>query len=239
MTEGATSVRSIIGGNPDLVAETSDAWTAGIVVQPPDIGLSVALTWYEIELENTVQDPSIGYVLGACYGSEGLSHAFCDRVGPRGPDGFLTDVDASLLNVGRRFTRGFDTDFVYEHEFPTFDLTVDGTINILKEQTTELFDDTWNAVNNWGFPKWTGVMDVSIDYRDWRLFWRMDFIGPTVATPVYDPGTTNVDRQYWTDKHWEHTLSARYSASELGVAHDRTEHLRQAASPCRGRRATG
>ena len=213
-TEGAPSVRSIIGGNPDLVAETSDAWTAGIVVQPPDIGLSLALTWYEIELENTVQDPSIGYVLGACYGSEGLSHAFCDRVGPRGPDGFLTDVDASLLNVGRRFTRGFDTDFVYEREFPTFDLTVDGTINILKEQTTELFDDTWNSVNNWGFPKWTGVMDVSIDYRDWRVFWRTDFIGPTVATPVYDPGTTNFDRQYWTDKHWEHTLSARYSASD-------------------------
>ena len=212
--QGVPSIRNVVGGNPDLLAETSDAWTAGIVVQPPDIGLSLALTWYEIELENTVQDPSTGYVLGSCYGSAGLSHAFCSRVAPRGPEGFLTDVDASLLNVGRQFTRGFDTDFVYQYEFPSFDLTIDGNINILKEQTTELFDEVWNSVNNWGYPKWTGVMDVFVDYRDWRLLWRSDFIGASVATPVYDPGTDNIDRQYWTDKHWEHTLSARYSASD-------------------------
>ena len=215
--EGVPGIRSVTGGNPNLLAETSEAWTAGIVVQPPDTGLSLALTWYEIELENTVSNPTVGYVLGSCFGSAGLSHAFCSRVGPRGPEGFLTDVDASLLNVGRQFTRGFDTDFVYEHAFPTFDLTIDGTINILKEQTTVLFDEEWNSANNWGFPKWTGVMDVNIDYRDWRFLWRTDFIGASVATPVYDPGTDNIDRQYWTNKHWEHTLSARYTASDWEV----------------------
>ena len=215
--EGVPGIRSVTGGNPNLLAETSEAWTAGIVVQPPDTGLSLALTWYEIELENTVSNPTVSSVLGSCYGSAGLSHAFCDRVGPRGPEGFLTDVDASLLNVGRQFTRGFDTDFVYEHEFPSFDLTIDGTVNILKEQTTELFDEVWNSVNNWGFPKWTGVMDVIFDYRDWRFLWRADFIGASVATPVFDPGTDNIDRQYWTSKHWEHTLSVRYTASDWEV----------------------
>ena len=216
-SQGVPSIRAIIGGNPELVAETSDAWTAGIVLQPLDWGLSLALTWYEIELENTVQDPSIGYVLSSCYGSAGLTHPFCSRVGPRDPQGFLSDVDASLLNVGRRFTRGFDTDFVYERAFPSFDLTVDGTINILKEQTTELFEEEWNAAHNWGFPKWTGVMDVIVDYRDWRFLWRSDFIGASTADPVYDPGTENVDRQYWTENHWEHTLSGRYTASDWEV----------------------
>ena len=210
---GVPSIRSVIGGNRELMAETSDAWTAGIVVQPLDYGLSLALTWYEIELQNTVEDPSVGYILSSCYGSTGLSHPFCSRVGPRGPEGFLTDVDASLLNIGRQFTRGFDTDFVYERAFPTFDLTVDGTVNILKEQTTELFDEEWNSAENWGFPKWTGVMDVIVDYRDWRFLWRSDFIGASTEAPVFDPGTETVDRRHWTDKHWQHTLSARYSAS--------------------------
>lgn len=211
---GVPSIRSVIGGNKDLLAETSNAWTAGIVLQPEpqdQLGLSLAFTWFEIELENTVQDPSVGYVLSTCYTSAGLSNPFCSRIGPRGPEGFLTDVDASLLNVGRRFTRGFDTDFVWERSFPTFEVRVEGTIAILKEQTTHLFDEEWNSAENWGFPKWTGVMDTIIDYRDWRFFWRADFIGHSTADPVYDPGTTNIDRMFWTDNHWEHTASVRWS----------------------------
>ena len=214
---GVPSIRSVIGGNLNLLAETSEAWTAGIVVQPEPqdlLGLSLAFTWYEIELENTVQDPSVGYVLGTCYNSLGLTNPFCSRIGPRGPEGFLTDVNASLLNVGRRFTRGFDTDFVWERSFPTFELRVEGTIAILKEQTTELFDEEWNSVRNWGFPKWTGVLDTIVDYRDWRFFWRMNFVGHTSAQAVYDPGTTNVDRMYWTDNHWEHTASVRWSNAD-------------------------
>ena len=85
-----------------------------------------------------------------------------------------------------------------EQSFPTFDLTIDGTIAILKEQSTELFEDEWNSVRRWGFPKWTGVFDVLLDYRDWRFFWRANFIGHTDSEePVYDPGTTNVDRMHW------------------------------------------
>ena len=214
---GVPSIRSVIGGNPDLLAETSEAWTAGIVVQPEPrdlLGLSLAFTWFEIELANTVENTSVGYVLGTCYDSLGLSNAFCSRVGPRGPDGFLTDVDASFLNIGRRFTRGFDTDFVWERSFPNFEMRVEGTIAINKEHTTHLFDDEWNSVENWGFPKWTGVMDTIVDYRDWRFFWRMNFIGHSSADPVYDPGTTNVDRMHWTKNHWEHTATVRWSNAD-------------------------
>ncbi len=211
---GGPSVRQIVGGNPTLNAETSEAWTAGIVVQPEPqdlLGLSLAFTWYEIELENTVANPSSGYVLNACYGSAGLSHPFCERIGPRDPEGFLTDVDASLLNVGRNFARGFDVDFVMEQSFPTFDLQIDGTIAILKEQTTNLFESEWDSVEGWGFPKWTAILDTIIDYRDWRFFWRADLIGHSAQPPVYDPGTQNIDRVHWTDNHWQHTLSVRWT----------------------------
>ena len=219
--QGAPSIEQLVGGNMGLLAETSDAWTAGIVVQPEPadvLGLSVALTWYEIELQNTVASPSSGYIIGNCYGSADLSHAFCGRIGPRDENGYISLLDASRLNVGREFTRGFDVDFVVEKSFPTFDLQVDGTIAILKEQTTELFEEEWNSVRGWGFPKWTGVLDVLLDYRDWRFFWRMNFIGHTDSeAPVYDPGTTNVDRMHWTKNHWEHTFTVNWSNSDWTV----------------------
>jgi outer membrane receptor protein involved in Fe transport len=41
----------------------------------------------------------------------------------------------------------------------------------------------------------------------------MDFIGESEEAPIYDPGTTNQDRQNRTPNILYHTLSLRYSRS--------------------------
>ncbi|MDE2930735.1 MAG: TonB-dependent receptor [Chloroflexota bacterium] len=216
-TAGAPSIRNVIGGNRDLEAETSKSWTGGVVIQPEALGLSVAFSWFEIDLKNTVADPSTGYILGTCYSSQGLSNAWCDRVSPRDERGNLTDVDASLVNIGRSISRGYDIDFVYEKEFSTFDLTLDGTLTRLMEQSTQLFDERWNNVNNWGYPKWAGEFDVRVDYRDWTYFWRVNYIGNTSEDAVFDPGTTNADRKVRTPKTWLHNVSARLRKADWEV----------------------
>src|SRR5690606_39665447 len=106
----------------ELVAETSDSWTAGFVVQPERFGLSIAVNWFEIELKNTVASPTVGFVLFDCYNSNNFSSPFCSRVAARDGMGFLTDVDASLLNVGLQRSKGLDIDLLFEHEFPAFDI---------------------------------------------------------------------------------------------------------------------
>ena len=214
---GTPSILNIIGGNLELEAETSKSWTAGFVLQPEALGASVALSWFDIALKNTVADPNTGFILGTCYGSAGLSSAWCDRVGARDDMGFLSGVDASLVNIGRRVSRGYDIDFLYEREFSTFDLIVDGTITRLVEQSTELFDDRWNSVNNWGYPKWTGDLDIRVYYRDWTAFWRLYYIGNTSEDPSYDPGTTNLDRVVRTKKTVYHTASLRWQNTDWDV----------------------
>ncbi|MGH8222693.1 MAG: TonB-dependent receptor domain-containing protein, partial [Woeseiaceae bacterium] len=89
-TQGTPSIRAVTGGNPDLKAETSDSWTAGMIIQPETTWPSLALTWFDIELENTVASPSVGFVLGDCYNSPNFSSAFCSRIAPRDGMGFLT-----------------------------------------------------------------------------------------------------------------------------------------------------
>ena len=215
--DGAPSIRNVVGGNLDLEAETSKSWTGGVVIQPEALDLSVAFSWFEIDLKNTVADPSTSFILGTCYTSQGLSSGWCDRVGPRNDRGNLTEVDASLVNIGRSVTRGYDIDFVYEKAFPSFDLTVDGTLARLVEQSTQLFDEQWNNVNNWGYPKWLGEVDVRVDYRDWTYFWRVNYIGNTSEDPVFDPGTTNADRKVRTPKTFYHTLSGRLRRNDWDV----------------------
>ena len=214
---GSPSILNIVGGNPELEAETSKSWTAGFVLQPEALGMSVAFSLFDIALKNTVSDPSTGFILFTCYGSSGLSSAWCDRVGGRDDRGFLSSVDASVVNIGRRVSRGYDIDFLYEHEFSTFDLIVDGTITRLIEQSTELFDDHWNSVNNWGYPKWSGELDIRVNYRDWTAFWRLYYIGNTSEDPVYDPDTNNLDRVVRTKKTLYHTASLRWRNNEWDV----------------------
>ena len=215
--EGFPSIESVIGGNPNLLAETSKSWTAGMVYQPERIGASVAFSWFDIAISETVSDPSVGYVLGTCYTSPGLSSAWCSRVGARDVLGFLDEVDASLVNIGQRLSRGFDIDFLYEKEFPSFDLTIDGTVTRLKEHRVELFDDVWDNVGHWGYPEWSAALDLRIDYRDWTVFWRTSFIGDTAEDPVFDPDTTNSDRVHETKDKFYHTVSARWRNTNWDV----------------------
>ena len=215
--QGAPSIRNVIGGNPDLIAETSDSWTAGVVFQPEELGISLAYTWWELDLKNTVADPSTGYILNVCYNSPNRSNAFCNRIAARDEDGFLTNVDASLLNVGLQRARGADFDFRYEREFERFDLTIDGTVTRLVSQRTQLFDDEWDSVGNWGYPKWVGEADLRIDYRDWTFFWRANMVGKTHEDPVFDAGTANRDRPTSTDNEWFHSVTVRWRNADWVV----------------------
>ncbi|GAB1267752.1 TonB-dependent receptor [Aurantivibrio infirmus] len=178
------SIRTITGGNPDLEAETSDSWTAGIIFTPLDLGLSISVSWFDIELENSVASPSLGFVLFDCYNSAGFSSAFCGRVGPRDGTGALTDVDSSRVNIGVEATKGQDIDIAFEHSFPSFEFGIDAAFVKLDEQSFELFGQVFDVEERWGFPKWRGDTEVRIDYKDWRFSWNIDYVGESEENPI-------------------------------------------------------
>ncbi len=211
-SDGGSGPRSITGGNPDLQAETSKSWTAGLVLSPEQLGVSVALNFFEIELKNTVASPGVAYVLSQCLNSSGLSHPFCDRIAPRNADGFLTDVDASLLNIGVQRTKGLDIDILYERAFSRFDLAVDFSATRVKEQYLELLGEEYELAGRWGFPEWTAELDIYVDWRDWRFLWNVNYVGHSREERAFDPDTTNVDRIRRTPSKDYHTLSARYTS---------------------------
>ncbi len=209
-TGGTPSIRTVTGGNPALDAETSDSFTYGVIFQPEWIGLSLAVSWYDIELENTVASPSVAFVLSDCYSSSNFSSPFCARVAPRDSLGFLTDVDASLLNVGLQKTEGYDVDILYEHEFAAFDLTVDLTTTYIDEQQRELLDELDDFEGRWGFPQWSADIDIRADWRDWTFFYNVRWIDKTAEAPV--------DNRFCsTDAETYQAASARYRGADWEI----------------------
>ena len=101
------------GGNPNLDPETSDAWTAGLVITPPAMeGLSIAVDYWKIEIDAAVQPLDVTTIVQKCVDSASIENVFCPRV-TRGPDSRITLVDSSIINVGRLSTDGVDIQAAY------------------------------------------------------------------------------------------------------------------------------
>lgn len=214
---GATSITTITGGASDLAAETSDSWTMGIILQPENTGASVAVNWFEIEINDTVARPSVGFILDECYSSPGLTNPFCSRVAARDSQGFLTTVNSSRVNVGVQRTKGIDFDILWQKEFETFDLSIDVTATRIEEQFLELFGTEFNLEGQFGTPQWSANADVQLDYRDWTFNWRVNWIGNQATQQQFDPGTTNVDRPFQTGHFTSNNVSVRYTANDWQV----------------------
>jgi iron complex outermembrane recepter protein len=207
-----SSILAITGGASDLVAETSDAFTIGLALTPDWSDFSVAIDFFNIKVENTVASPSVGFILGDCYGSANRSSAFCSRVGGRDAQGQLISVNSSFINIGVQETRGFDLNAVYEKQLPAGRLTIDATSTYIDKQFQQLFTTQTSLEGRWGYPRWSTQTQARYDYRDWRFGWTVSHIGKAKEARQFDPGTVNQNRNNRTPNHFLHTVSTRYTA---------------------------
>lgn len=178
--DGAGSIMTVTGGSDTLKPETSDSYTLGFVINPEDWGLAISMNMFDIKIENTVQSLSATSLLGLCYTSESFSSPYCSRVGPRDPQtGDIEYIDASFINVGVQKQKGYDFDLLYEKEFSTFDFSIDTTLTYMNEFSEEILGEINDYEGHFAYPHWTGEMDVRIDWKDYKFFWTIDWIGKT------------------------------------------------------------
>jgi iron complex outermembrane receptor protein len=122
-------------GNPNLVPETADTWTAGMVIQSPFASgafsrLRLSLDWYDITIKDAIGAQTIGAVQQQCFdplfnpdisgagydAATGQPNAqavtasqnqFCQLL-PRNPTGQLGNVQITYANSGRVHLQGID-----------------------------------------------------------------------------------------------------------------------------------
>ncbi|WP_161965821.1 TonB-dependent receptor domain-containing protein [Steroidobacter cummioxidans] len=101
------------GGNPNLRAEDSESWSAGLILTPRAIpGLRVSLDYTKIKKNDIISTPTI----------ETLVNFFPERI-TRGPNlpsdpagwaGPIVEIDATLINVAKAQVEAFDLQADYE-----------------------------------------------------------------------------------------------------------------------------
>ena len=216
----SSGIKVISGGNADLNAETSDSWTLGLVMTPdlagrfPALGLnlSMAFDYYDIDLKNSISRLSAGTILSRCYNSRNFTAEECALIGDRDPNGNLTSVNASFINIAVERSRGYDITLRADREFSFGDLSVDILAARLLAFQYGLGDEKpTNYAGRHAYASWRGEMDAVFRWRDFAFIWTTDYVGATDEEPVYElPDDESVTNKFKAGDRFYHNLSVRY-----------------------------
>lgn len=184
---GAPSIRTVTGGNPGIQAETSDSYSVGFVFEQPwydGFEFSFAFDFTNIEITNSVAEPSAGFILGECYQSTGLSDELCTRVTRStvgAPDQrFLSLIDESFANLEVEDFREVAMSARYGQDFTIggeeFYFSLDGDATRVLRSRAGLFAATADEeVGTIAVPRWRVLASSSIDWNNWSLIYDLDF----------------------------------------------------------------
>lgn len=233
----ATSVELPSGGSLDLEPETSTSWSAGFSFEQPWtdwFSLNLSVTYYDIEIENTIAEPNPQFIINDCYELQpNLSSAFCSRI-TRGSDQRLSVIDLSFININQLNARGVDFDLVISKELQLFERVLEVTIDLeaaysAEQQVITVGDDgTVNIDDNVGefaVPEWNGRASLFLDYSDFRFTWNTRFLGAVSQdrqfVDAFDDTSGNGDTCFpgecvardvgFADEYFRHDVSLRYN----------------------------
>jgi len=106
------------GGNPNLGEEESDTWTVGAVISPPFAqGLNLTVDYYNIEIENAIDQLSAQQVVNSCFRQLDNSSETCQAIN-RFSNGQIDFVSATLKNIASLKASGLDFQADYSFDLP-------------------------------------------------------------------------------------------------------------------------
>jgi iron complex outermembrane receptor protein len=199
----AAQYNGFIGGNANLKPETSNTYSAGLVVQPHWVpNLVVSLDYFNIKIKDTIGPIGEDTILGSCISTG--NPIYCSAIHRdangslwKSNSGFVDDLN---VNFGSLQTRGIDIKADYRLPLPAFGslaFSMEGTKLIsLDTQPLNggpsynckgLFGITCGATN----PGWRHVLNTTWstpwDALDITLRWRYIGTGDSQLTKVNDP----------------------------------------------------
>jgi iron complex outermembrane recepter protein len=116
---GPTFAFPSVTGNPDLIPETADTWTVGLVFTSPfesDLwrNLRLSIDYYNIKVDDAIGPQSVDVAQRQCFDPAfnptfDVNNQYCDGINRVANDGALGNIRLTYYNNGRFETSGIDT----------------------------------------------------------------------------------------------------------------------------------
>lgn len=192
------SIEYARGGTTGLTEETSDSVSAGFVWAQPfweGFDLTIGGTYYRINVNNTIVEPSPQYIVNDCYYRPAGDSTFCSRIS-RGSDDLLSFIDAQFLNRDNEKVEGVDVNVAFDKSVNLFGRSIDLGIDLaanrplerserfINEDGSASFDDD---AGEYGYPTWKGLINLRAEWGNYRFTWATNFIGAVTADADAQP----------------------------------------------------
>ena len=197
-TSNVYSVEVAARGATNLDAEESTAYSVGFAWEQPfttAFDLALGATYYNIEIENTIIEPSAQFLIFDCYGSLTGNSPFCGLItrdeDPVRP--YLNLVRRDFLNRDEEKVSGIDVNLAYDDTWTIYgrpiEIGIELNANHVKGRSTLFTDDEGNPDFNqfageWGYPDWRGNMTIRASWDNWQLFWRANYLSGMHQDPA-------------------------------------------------------
>jgi iron complex outermembrane receptor protein len=232
---GPSSALIISGGGIDVLqSETSEARTAGFIFTPTFMDVSIAVDYFEIEVNDQIGQLGGDSILFGCYSGDNFPNAFCDLFDRNPDDGSVTalqidNVRDSFININRQSTKGVDLSVRYDRGFTFGDLLFEANGTWVFEDIVELFDpsldsgfDTDDLNGSIGRPKFVANGRFAFERGDWTYTWGLDYVRRTSEEEFIDAETTyfgfsNAVRDIVADDRLYHSISVFYEQPKWSV----------------------
>jgi iron complex outermembrane receptor protein len=232
LTGAGASIEVISGGGLGVLKpETSKSFTAGIVFTPASSNFSMSVDYFEIEVNDQIDQLGAGAILGGCYGLPVFPNAFCDlheRRGLNEADPYtVAFVKDSYINVNTQVTKGYDLNLRWDGEFDFGKIEIESQFTYTTEAYQELFDsDAPSGFESNDFngtissPELVGNVRTALVRGDWTYTWGMEYVGETenfFTNPATYQGVPNPQYDYTAEDRLYHNLSVFYRADEWSL----------------------
>lgn len=235
------------GSNPNLDPETSDALSAGFVFEQPwtdRFDLRLSATYFNIEVDDEVDQLSASVIVNRCYNSPNLSDRTCQFVtrDPRVPgdptSGEVSFVEALNQNLGTQEVEGIDYNLEFNTDFNLsgleqrvrYDMIVRATQSLTQTEEEIRVDDIFvdDDLKEYGNPEWRVNLTGIIGYGDWSFLWQSRWISAmiednddpedevtTFFSPCVQAGDDPCLQFDALDDYWVHDMSASWRGESM------------------------
>lgn len=179
-------------GDRNLLNESSDAWTYGIVLQPRWVeGLRIQADYYKIEISDVIGNLGTAAIATGCFDNLNFNAAdplngnsFCSRI-QRDAAGQITFVQTGFVNGGYLNFRGFSGEISYAQDLADWGFDFGGTLSFTGTAFRRVAHDfsinnvvNTNELGLIGFPLREYQFGIAYDRERWGVTVQGNYTGP-------------------------------------------------------------
>lgn len=199
-------------GNTNLSEEEADTLTLGVVFTWKD--LSLAIDYWDIEIEDAITEFNATQVVENCVDGEVLDPVFCSLTS-RSANGQIANIIVTNINAAEFRGKGVDADLSWSHSFDHGGLL---STHLIASYTDELtfFQSADNPesedkrIGERRNPRVRGLLITSYSLNNWQLNWDLTYVGSTKfenqAQPEEIPDN-RIDAEIYHDINVQYFLS--------------------------------